>query len=157
MANFWHRSSGDLNDVLIDPAEDWSQVRWSRDHFPSRELIFDRFPRRNFEIVAVGRSAGSWPASWESGFSKIHKRLIWTYHPVQFFMHNTDLDSKSAQNRPRTRVWPIFEKKYFSCRTKYGYETLKNLRSLDARLGTQSCTQKTQFYIVSDRFLISLK
>ena len=152
MASFWHRNSGDLNDALIDPAEDWSQVQWSRDHFPSRELIFNRFPRPNFEIAAVGRSAGSWPASQESRFSKIHKRLIWTYQPIQFFMQNTDLDSKSAQNQPRTRFWPIFEKIDLSCRTKYGHETLKNLRSLDARLGIQSCTQKTQFYMVSDRF-----
>ena len=80
----WHRSSGDLNDVLIDPAEDWSQVQWSRDHSPSRELIsnrffmgfeiktilqknwtnvsreltFNRFPRLNFEIGASG-----WPTT----------------------------------------------------------------------------------------------
>ena len=59
MANFVPRSSGDLNNVLIDPAEDWPQVRWSRDHFPSRELIFDRFPRPNFEIAARGRPTTS--------------------------------------------------------------------------------------------------
>ena len=46
------RSSGDLNDVLIDPAEDWSLSRWSRDHFRSRELTFNGFPRLNFEIAA---------------------------------------------------------------------------------------------------------
>ena len=152
MTNFWHRSSGDLNDVLIDPAEDWSQVWWSRDHFPSRELIFNRFPRPNFEIAAVGRSAGSWPASWESGFSKNHKKLIWTYQPVQFFLQNTVLDSKLAQNRPRTPFWPISEKIDLSCRTKYGHETLNNLRSMSARLGIQDCTQKTKSYMVSDRF-----
>ena len=72
MANFWHRSSGDSNEVLIDPAEDWSQVWWSRDHFPSRELIFNRFPITNFEIAAVDWSARSWLASQKSGFSKIH-------------------------------------------------------------------------------------
>ena len=55
MANFWHRSSDDLNDVSIDPAEDWSQVLWSRDHFPSREIIFNWFPRHNFEIAARGQ------------------------------------------------------------------------------------------------------
>ena len=55
LPKFWHRSSGDLNDVLIDPAEDWSLSRWSRDHFRSRELTFDGFPRLNFEIAASGR------------------------------------------------------------------------------------------------------
>ena len=55
MTNFWHRSSGDLSDVLIDPAEDWSLSWWSRDHFRSRELTFNGFPRLNFEIAASGR------------------------------------------------------------------------------------------------------
>ena len=90
-------------------------------------------------------------ASQESGFSKIHKKVIWTYQPRQLFMQKTVLESKSDQNRPRTRLRPIFEKIDFSCRAKYGHETLKNSRSRDARLGIQSCTQKTQFYMVSDR------
>ena len=55
LSKFWHRSLGDLNDVLIDPMEDWSLSRWSRDNFRSRELTFDGFPRLNFEIAASGR------------------------------------------------------------------------------------------------------
>ena len=112
----YHRSlgsSGDLNDVLIDPAEDWSQALWSRDHFQTRELVFNRFPRQQFEIAAAGQSTRIWLASRESGFSKVHKKLIWTYHPIQFFLQNTVLDSESGQNQPKTRFWPIFEKNWF--------------------------------------------
>ena len=112
-------------------------------------------PNASFIKTLKTREIGtseSWPASQESGFSKIHKNLIWTYHTMQFFMQNSGLDSKSAQNRPRTRFWPIFRKIDLSCRTKSGHEILKNLKSFHARLGIQSCNQKTQFYIVSDRF-----
>ena len=143
---FWHRNSGDLNDVSIDPAEDWSQVRWSRDHFLSRKLIFSRVPRPNFEIASRGGLVRY------LDFQELMKKLIWTHHPIQFFASNSNLQSKSAQNRPRTWFWPIFEKIDLSCQTKYGHETFKNLRSLDTRLGIRSCTHKTQFYMVSDRF-----
>ena len=37
--------------------EDWSLSLWSRDHFRTRELTFDRFPIPNFEIAAVGQPA----------------------------------------------------------------------------------------------------
>ena len=89
-------------------------------------------------------------ASQESGFSKIHKKLIWTYQPIQFFIQKTVLDSKLDHNRPRTRLRPFFEKNDFSFRTKYGHETSKYSRSRDARLGIQSCTQKTKFYAMHD-------
>ena len=79
MANFWHRSSGDLNDVLIDPAEDWSQAKSFRDHFRSRELLFNLFLKLNFEIAARGRAG---PAGRKSKFSKIVKKPIWTHHPT---------------------------------------------------------------------------
>ena len=49
-------------------------------------------------------------------------------------------------------ILTILEKIDLSCRTKYGHGTLKILRSLDARLGIQSCIQKSQLYIVFDRF-----
>ena len=79
MTNFWHRSSGDLKDVLFDPAEDWSQAKWSRDHFQSRELVFNLFLKPNFEIAARGQPAGN------PDFHKIDKKPIWTHHPTQFF------------------------------------------------------------------------
>ena len=102
-SDLYRRTSGDLNDVLIDPAEDWSQVWWSRDHFPSRELIIIRFPRPNFEIAARGQPAA------DPDFQKIDKKkMIWTHHPIQFFAYNSILQSKSAQNQPRTRFWRFF-------------------------------------------------
>ena len=73
LSKFWHRSSGDLNDVLIDPAEDWSLSRWSRDHFRSRELTFDGFPRLNFEIAASGRPRIQIFSNW---FVKKFKKLM---------------------------------------------------------------------------------
>ena len=49
----------------------------------------------------------------------------------------------------KTREICIFQ---LSIRTKNGHETFIDLRSLDDLLGIESCTQKTQFYTVFDRF-----
>ena len=108
-AGRYHRSSGDLNDVLIDPAEDWSQVQWSRDHFPSRELIFKGFPRPNFEIAARGQPAAN------PDFRKLIKNLDlqkliknWS-EPITLYSFSRRIRIWSPNRppkKPRTQFWP---------------------------------------------------
>ena len=108
----YHRSSGssgDFNDVLIDPAEDWSQALWSRDHFQTRELVFNRFPKHNFEIAAVGRSARSWPASRESGFQKFIKN--WS-EPITLYTFSCRIRICNP-NRPKINPGPDFDRFLF--------------------------------------------
>ena len=49
----------------------------------------------------------------------------------------------------KTREICIFQ---LSIRTNNGHETFIDLRSLDDLLGIESCTQKTQFYMVPGQF-----
>ena len=42
-------------------------------------------------------------------FSKIDKKLIWTYEPVQFFMQNSNPDPKLVKTWFKNRFWPFFE------------------------------------------------
>ena len=98
MTSFWHRNSGDLNEVLIDPAEDWSQAQWSRDHFPSRELIFKWFPRPNFEIAARG-----WPAGTPD-FQRLIKKEL---NPSSYTVFYIEFES-AVQIGPKPTQDPIF-------------------------------------------------
>ena len=145
MANFCHRSSGDLNDILIDPAEDWSQVLWSRDHFPTRELIFNRFPRPNFEIAARGWPAANLDFDRKSGFSKIDKKLIWTHQLMQVFMQNTDLDSKSAQNRLGPDFDQFSKKSIYHAERNMGMKPSKIWDLWTPAWGSKAALKKTSF------------
>ena len=60
---FFYKSKCDLNTFFFNPGQDWSKVRWSRDHFRPPYIVFIFFPRPNFEIAARGRHwrfAGFW-------------------------------------------------------------------------------------------------
>ena len=53
---FFYKCKSDLNTFFFNPGQDWSQVRWSRDHFLPSHIVFRFFPRPNFEIAARGRT-----------------------------------------------------------------------------------------------------
>ena len=43
-------------------------------------------------------------------FSKIDKKLIWTYEPVQFFMQNSNPDPKLVKTLFKNKILTIFRK-----------------------------------------------
>ena len=101
MTNFWHWISGDLDGVLIDPAEDWSQARWSRDHFPSRELIFIQDP--TFELLHKASRPGI----------RISKKWWKTdLKPSPYIVFHVEFKS-AVQIGPKPTQDPIFNISFF--------------------------------------------
>ena len=77
-----------------------------------------------FHAAFDGNAPGPWNTAQKSKnkqiptfkkieFSKIHKKLIWTYEPIQFFTQNPNPDPKLAKNQPKTWFWPFFENSDF--------------------------------------------
>ena len=123
---FWHRSSGEIVDVFLDPEEDSSLSWWYRGQFWSRELTFNHFRRLNFEIPQLadvkmrgwkgwmrGQKGWMWGQKgwltpkfrWHKGcFSRSSGRLV------------TFLEMLGSFLTPRTNCLPFSKTQLRNCR-----------------------------------------